>query len=218
MPLLCIALITTFHRLVWIIFVVCLGSHLFLTKRIRTMFIFIFLFILVYAFSSNLLSNIEKNEMAQSFIERRLLYDTVTERFLQYNIAFQIISNHFWGLGGYDTKEYYEIIAEHSMIRTKGNPVVIHNGFLATGVKYGKISMLIFPAMMVSMLIYFIRKIEINNTITLYPFYIVLIWMLSNLSNDLSNFNVYFVILVALVSGSFVSLYNNQFMSNTKEV
>jgi len=217
LPLLIIALITTFHRLSWIIFAVSFVSYFFITRKIKLVIIIPFLLLLmaVYAFSPYLIGYLEGGKSFRSFKEERLLSDTVTSRFLQYEIATKIIADNFWGIGGYDNKIYYDIMEEYSMTRSETKPgsmhsnvYVIHNGYLSTGVLYGIPSMVAFIGMILSMLVYFAKQVNIKNEMTIIPVYIIFIWLMFNISNNFSNFNFYYILLVALLSGSFVSLYN----------
>ena len=208
-PLLFAALITTFHRLDWLICVACYCLYIFLTKGRKAFFIIIACVCGLYVISQVVVPYCEGNQRFKSFEQNRLYYDTVSERFLQYQLAVKFIATHFWGLGGYDTREYYDVIEEHKMIRTKGNPVVVHDGYLAVGVQYGGLAALAFSCMLGSMLAYFIKRSDLCDGRTLCPLFIVFIWILSNISNDMSTFNSYVVVLVALIAGSLVSIRNS---------
>ena len=213
LPLLIIALFTTFHRLSWIMFLVCLISYLFLLEiKIASIWLFV-LIVLSCIISMSYFANPEKytklanRRDVQAFTKERLLSDNVTGRLYQFLITAEAMSKHFMGLGGYDNKEYYNLMARHGMMKNKSEPFVVHNGYLAIGIKYGFLAMIAFTGLIVSMLLFFKKHMSLDRPVTVYPFYVVLIWIIANLSNSISLFRVYFVLLVAIVCGSFVSLY-----------
>jgi O-antigen ligase len=206
LPLLIFALFSTFHRLNWIIFVICMLLYAIINKRFHLVIRYSFIFLGAGIFLFLVIPEILEQKELQLFIDNRLLSDS-GKRFIQYKMALEIISNNFFGLGGYNTKEYYNMAVSYDLIQKKGIPHVVHNGFLAIAVKYGVLTMLSFIFMVISMFVYFAKKISFNNLTTTFPYFIILIWLLSNLTNSITQFNSYFEILIAIICGSFISLY-----------
>ena len=203
-------LITTFHRLDYLIFITCYfiyyiyfnnKSPKFLIPCV-VLYIIFFVTIMGYIFFPKQLHSFVASKNYKSFIEERILSDTMSGRFLQYSVSAKEIAKHPLGLGGDKNNNYLKIITRH-----EGMNITIHNGYLSTSLKYGIFSGMSFLVLIILMLRYFWRKIDKNNLITIYPFFIVFIWFMSNLTNDLSAFSSYFVILVAIITGNFVGIY-----------
>ena len=147
-----------------------------------------------------------EGEKGQAFIKGRLLDNTVTGRFRQFAVTADAMSTDLLGLGSYKTKEYYNLMAKNDMVKNDNVPLVVHNGYLAVGIKYGFLSMITLVGAMVSMLIYYKKHFSLDKPVTIYPFFVVFIWMMANVSQEMTDFSTYFVLLVAIVCGSFVSL------------
>lgn len=224
LPILILALFSTFHRLNWLIFFICIPSYLFLSKDLRIIslrsYVLLMLCIIIsftYFVCSDLFTKLSDGQNVQAFTKGRLLEDTVTGRLRQFAVTADAIHSHLLGLGSYKTKEYYNLMAKHDMVKGDNIPLGVHNGYLAVGIKYGFVAMTTLVGVMVSMLLYFKRHISLDRPVTLYPFFMVFIWMMANISQGMADFNRYFVLLVAIVCGSFVSVYGTGERSNHSE-
>jgi O-antigen ligase len=83
-------------------------------------------------------------------------------------------------------------------------PLTVHNGFLAAGMKYGILGMIVFTLFIGSLLVFSIRHARRGDRVTLVPVYAMVVWTLSNISNSANSFRMYFVLLVALLCGACV--------------
>jgi len=196
-----VTLFLTFHRLNYVILVMCLIAYFFLFGKIRiasVLTVFLVCVSLLYLLiNPSGLRHLEKEKNVQDFTQERLLQNTITGRLQQYAVTAEASWRYFMGLGGYENKEYRDLMVKHGL-----NPdLVVHNGYLATSIKYGFLSMVSFVGFMLAMLIYFKRHFLRSRPETAYPFFIVFIWMLSNLTNSLSVFRILFVLLVSMITG-----------------
>ena len=114
------------------------------------------------------------------------------------------------GLGGYNNKTYHNLMKKHHMIKGSGEALVVHNGFLSFGIKYGLLGFFAFLGLILSMMIYFYKNFSLKRPDTAYPFFIVLIWATANLSNSVSLFRIYVVLIVAIVCGSYAGLLSGK--------
>jgi len=217
LPLLIMTLFATFHRLNWIIFLVCLTSYFFVLKKIRlALFSFILLLVLFfialvpYFAGSDKYTQLANQKEVQTFSKERLFKDTVTGRFEQYKFVIDAMSQNPMGFGGYENEAYLSLLRKHRIDTKESLALTVHNGFLAVGVEYGIMSMIAFSGMMISMFVYFKKRISPNQPATVYPFYAVFIWVLSNFSNSVSEFRAYFVLLVAIISGCSAAFYGEE--------
>ena len=217
LPLLVITLFATFHRLNWIIFFVCLTSYFFVLKKTRAaLFLLILLLVLFlialvpYFAGSGKYAQLAGQKEVQTFSKERLLKDTVTGRFEQYKFVIDVMSHNLMGLGGYENETYLSLLREHRMETKTDLTLTVHNELLAVGIKYGVLSLIVLSGMMISMFIYFKKRISPGQPETVYPFYAALIWALSNISNSVTDFRAYFVLLVAIVSGCSATFYGEK--------
>ena len=70
--------------------------------------------------------------------------------------------------------------------------------------------MIVFCILLISMFYYFRKHISPKEPVTLYPFFMVLIWIMANCTQEISLFKLYFVQLIAIVCGSCLSLLRKQ--------
>lgn len=214
--LLFIGLITTFHRLVWIIYVVCMLIYLCFcsTRAVAAgaicFFILVCLIALSYFILPDTFDDAFEKKGVREFTEGRLLEDTLTGRLNQYRVGIKAIPKHPFGVGGYNSTDYHNLMGRNYHITRRGKAGVIHNGYIATSIYYGFVAMCCLLGMHVLMLSHFWKKIDYSNLETVYPFFIVLIVVLANACNDWSSFKPYFVILTGIITGSFVSLKHSK--------
>ena len=79
---------------------------------------------------------------------------------------------------------------------------------IALGIKTNCCSLpsILFNNLSRTMLVYFYNIISIKRPDTTYPFFIVLLWAISNASNSIISLNMYIIIIVAIVCGSYMSI------------
>jgi hypothetical protein len=121
------------------------------------------------------------------------------------------------GVGDYENPAYADLMKKNNMMESINPgtpywyqiPYRVHNGYLEVGILHGPFAMGIFIAMMFSMLWYFKKRITAESPYSIVPFFAVLIWMLSNISNGVSNFAVYYAVLISLLSGAAMARYGS---------
>lgn len=211
-PLLCLSIFVSFHRLGYITLFVCLLTYVLLFSKKKLSSILIMLIVpglLILAYSAYRAGG------DQSAIESRLGQDTVSGRLAQYGVALATVPTHPLGMGGYENPAYAKLMEKYDMVQwlpdrlgiQHPEPLAIHNGYLEVGIKYGAMGMITFIALLVSLLRYFKKRASSPYRYAIVPFFAVLVWMLSNTSQAAASFNAYFVILQAIIYGSFVAIY-----------
>lgn len=223
-PLLMVSLLLTFHRLDYIILFVCTVSYLiFFSNRKVPLPIYavggvlgiLLLFLSFYMFQSM--------GGRSAVVEERLTQNTVSGRFLQYQLVAKSMLDHPLGLGSYDHPDYVALMSKHGMVvwftdQNSGNsytkPLTVHNGYLAAGIQYGVLGMLVFTALVFSMFRYFRKQVNPDLPYSLVPFYAVVIYALSNISNSVSIFRAYFVVLLAILGGASIAMQRGRLQKN----
>jgi hypothetical protein len=213
--LLLASLLTTFHRLDLLILMACLASYVWFfgkpSQKVASYGAVVFAIFVVAASYVILEPLIGKSE----FVLQRLQEDTVSGRFKQYGVILQALPDFaFVGMGDYTSKAYYALMEKAHMVRAiEGGTAnwhreayVVHNGYLEVAALYGAFAMTAFFALLISMLRYFKKINHIKFRYSIVPFYAVLIWMLANISNGVSTFRIYFVLLLAILAGSMISM------------
>lgn len=213
LPLIIVSVLFTFHRLGILIFFICLTMYMayYSKKKYGMPVLLLMLTIPVMLVLSLYLYQQMGGHSA--VVEERLKQDTVTGRFMQYQVAFESTLGHPLGMGGYENPEYNQLMAKYNMMKwvpdkfgAHPEPLAVHNGYLEVGIKHGVLAMLIFIALLVSMLRYFRRMASGHHGYNIVPFFAVLIWVLSNTTQSTSAFRAYYVILLAILCGSLTAL------------
>jgi hypothetical protein len=209
------SLVTTFHRLDLLILLACLASYVWffgkpgqMAASYGAMFFALLLGVVFFTIFEGDLGNSE-------FVKQRLKEDTVSGRFDQYRVIVQSLPDFaFAGMGDYSTKEYFKFMEKAGHVYTKGwgtsqlhrEAYAVHNGYLEVAILYGAFAMTAFIALLFSMFRYFKQRINSELPYAIVPFYAVLIWMLANISNGVSAFRIYFVLLLAILAGSMIAM------------
>jgi len=209
------SLLLTFHRLDLIILLVCFIAYVLIFGKTRQKVIqigaLVFGLVLV-ALSFQMLDSFIGDS---AFVKERVEEDTLSGRLEQYKtIVFALRSHVFYGVGDYSSDQYYALMEQSHQLYTEDAGTYnwhrvaydVHNGFLAAGIYYGATAMVIFSALLVSMLKYFKRKISKEFRYSIVPFFAVLIWTLANTTNGVSRFGMYFILLIAMLCGSSIAL------------
>lgn len=213
-PLLVLSVLLTFHRLDYIIMFICYASYrAFFSKRkvgVPALAVAVMVPVLLILF----LNVYQSMGGHSAVLEERLKQDTVSGRFVQFQVVWDAIMAHPLGLGSYDHPDYVKLMTRLGMVEWVADPsgefhprpLTVHNGYLATGIQYGLLGMVAFTALVFSMLRYFKKLIKPDLRYSAVAFYAVLIYALSNLSNSVSIFRAYFVVFLALLCGSLIAL------------
>lgn len=213
-------LITTFHRLDLLIVFTCWLTYVWMTgnaqQKARSYGLLGMTAVIGTAFFLIFSEQIEQSDV----VAKRLKEDTVTGRFRQYQVILEELPEFtLTGMGDYTNLRYYKLMEKHQMMRGYkkpgdprwySEPYMVHNGYLEVGLFYGAAAMIAFICLLFSMLFYFKKLIHSHIYCSAAPFYGVFIWILSNISNGISNFRIYFILLVSILIGSMISLHRHQ--------
>lgn len=226
-PLLVLSILLTFHRLDYIILYLCVVAYLAILSKRKLSLSAIALAIAIPAL---LLLSYEAYKTwggHSVVVEERLKADTITGRFHQYQVVWDSMWDHPLGLGSYDHPDYVRLMSQYGMLqwfidklgRSYTMPLAVHNGYLAAGIQYGVLGMVAFIFLVFSMLLYLKRRVDLQWQYSAVPFFAAMIYALSNISNSISIFRAYFVLLLAILCGSLVRLYRkhrkrNEFLKN----
>ena len=208
----------SFHRLSIITLLGVLGYFVFSIRRKRLIFfstasisfVIFSMFLLNSLFSVYDLSQFTKT----SFYSERLTLRTLYERSAQGRNAIFIMYEHLFGVGTYNSEiylRYAESIGQASLkpvydtdvdeiIGIKPYGIVVHNGFLAAGAKYGIFGMVSFTLFCLSTFITFYKRYEMFPMKKyLLPASLSLLWIFFNISQDFSELWSYHALLYAVL-------------------
>ncbi|VAW65749.1 hypothetical protein MNBD_GAMMA09-3279 [hydrothermal vent metagenome] len=220
--LLVMSLITTFHRLDLLIVMVC--GLVYVSKYAKKKMSGPILMILSLGVASTVPAYIVYKSVAgeSQFVSDRLSDDTVSGRFQQYAIVIKNMPKHLLGLGSYEHPAYQKLMIDNNMTKSVMQPdgtkraigLGVHNGFLGVGIQYGVMAMLAFSLLLWKMFHYFLKRATRDNPLSIIPLFAVAVWVLSNLSNGVIVFSSYNVMLIALITGAFVGLFEQGGFTN----
>lgn len=215
-----ISIVLTFHRLDYLIFLTCILFYVFLytSKSNRVLFAVITVFLIGLSIPGYII--LQRTIMKSDAVQQRLLVNTMSGRMHQYEVLLKAIPDNPLGVGGYENEAYEKLMFDNdlsiSYIDERGlwskKPLLAHNGYLAAGIKYGVMGFLLFTAFVVSLIRATYKLIDRSDKTTVLPFFCVMIWTISNMTNSVSNFRVHFVLIMALVCGMYF-----RGKSNTKQ-
>jgi len=220
----CFAVLLTFHRLSIGIMFLSISLYLVANRHKKATHVVILLTILLVSCISYFLSikgysfvTFKKTNMYTS----RFAADTFSGRVDQYINAISVIKDNFFGLGSYDTSKYYKFSAKIGQIQykeiydydkkkvigIKRIGMIVHNGFLGAGTRYGVLGLISFLMFCLSSVAFFyhnFRKTNDNESLSI--LLICVAWLLYQTTQDFSGMNsyhgIYFVIVLALFTKS----------------
>jgi len=224
--ILSVSVFITFHRLDLIILTVL--AFLYMTKFSRKK-VGVPMIILLGLVAVSILpaySIFKSFEGESQLVAERLSADTVSGRFEQYWVVINALPKHPLGLGSYEHPEYQSLMIKHKMTQSIKKPdgtnqvegLGVHNGFLGVGIKYGFLAMIIFILFFWKMFQYFYRRANRFEPLTYVPMFAVIIWIMSNISNGIINFSSYNILIVGLLAGAFVGLYEKGLLNKKDKV
>lgn len=213
--LLVLSIFTTFHRLDMIVLIIV--SIIYLRRYSQRRYglpalLFIFFTAMAIIPAYKIFTSVGGESQ---IVKERLSADTVSGRFEQYKVIIKNLHHYPLGLGNYDTPAYQKLMITNRMTKSVIMPngqqkvvgIGVHNGFLGVGIQYGILAMIAFTIMLFKMLAYFYKRADRRQPLTLIPFFSVLIWIMANSSNGIIVFRSYNVMIVALICGAFVGMY-----------
>lgn len=213
--LLIVSIITTFHRLDLLITMIC--GLVYVSKYAKKRLSGPLLMVLSLGTAATIPAYIVYKSMGgeSKFVSERLADDTVTGRFKQFIIVLKNMPRHPLGLGSYDHPAYQNLMIKNHMTKSVALPdgtrhavgLGVHNGFLGAGIQYGILAMIIFSVLLWKMFHYFRKRATRDYPISIIPLFAVAVWVLSNVSNGVIVFSSYNVMLIALIGGAFIGMF-----------
>jgi hypothetical protein len=140
--------------------------------------------------------------------------DNTWEIRLSYNrFAMDMIQKYPLGIGDYDSDVYVREAYKMSMDFLEGSPLIVHNGFLSSGVLYGVTGMATFTLFILATLShYFSRELRSKN-IGIVIVLIMILFVFINMSQDFSFLGNQIGLLLGLLIGAALSL--NSYVENS---
>jgi O-antigen ligase len=220
LPLLAVSVVLTFHRLDLIILAICAGSYIYFFGN-STQRIFATLGILVA--STIVIVSLILAQGKSELVEERLKADTWTLRMNQYAAIAGNLPAKPLGFGDYENPAFARFSGKHGLLDSYtdryGNwynrPYYVHNGYFEVAAMYGVPAMVAFVALLVSLFRYF-KRLARSDFMFLIPVYATLIWMLANLTNGITAFRIYYIVLYGLLAGSFVAIRSSTLTTTPK--
>lgn len=213
--LIVISIVTTFHRLDLLIAMIC--GLIYVSKYAKKRMSGPIIIILALVVGSTIPAYIVYKSISgeSKLVSERLSDDTISGRFKQFEIVIKNLPRHPLGLGSYDHPVYQKLMIENNMTKSVLMPngkkqavgLGVHNGFLGVGIQYGILAMFAFTMLLWKMFNYFYKRANRGFSLTIIPLFSVGVWVLSNLSNGVIVFSSYNVMLIALLAGAFVGLF-----------
>jgi O-antigen ligase len=206
----CVAVFLTMHRLSWVALIFTLGMIwlLYLRKNLFT-YLFVPLILMVLAlFALNVSwSQLAIGKFGRNLITNRILADTISGRLSQYKFSFYILKKYPLGIGGYSTSFYNQIAYNQGIPLGDDNvALVVHNGFLAAGVKYGILGLILFSLFIFTPILDFL-KLSIREGKNWYPLLmILLVFLVFNFTNDFSFLGDQIGVALAWLIGGYLSV------------
>jgi hypothetical protein len=206
-----IAVFFTMHRATWIIWITSLVIFTFQYTKNHLRSAILISIILLLSIISGYISLDYLFSHNQFFIAlNQRIYEQTIDIRMEYNrFALNLVSKKPFGVGDYQSSDYTKeaLLAGMPLQRSSDTgqmqPLIVHNGILASGVKYGYLGMLAFLLMALSPIIYYFKITFINKTPFLLPLVISLIFLFYNITQDFSNLGYQIQIFFGMLLGFF---------------
>lgn len=181
----------TMHRLSWVALAgtFALLGAIWLRRRLHL--IVPLMVVGIFLLSAGMLvpwEGIVPRSLVDDFVTERLANDTFTVRGDLANFGVNMLQRYPTGIGDY-VSPVYNLEAYRAGIpseRRGGPPLVVHNGILSAGVRYGYVGMILFALFLITAVVHFGRRYLRGQKEALAPFLIALTFTLYNMSNDFS--------------------------------
>lgn len=192
------AVFFTMHRISWLMYVLCIFAIIYFSTSVskqRTksfvllaMMLTAFL-LLIWAIPWN--DIFRTNPFLDDLVGKRLSTDTWSIR-MEYDLfALQIIKDHPIGLGSYGSEYaslayYYALPFNRNTETLQLTPYIIHNSYLAAGVKYGWLGLVSFLCFFVYLFIHFLRLYWASSKEWIIPTVMVGAYLFLSVTQDLT--------------------------------
>lgn len=207
----------TMHRMSWIIFLISIFIYLLYKIRLNEktsmnrMVIIIYLVVLSVFVALLAYFNLPGlTKISQDYITDQLFRETINIRQELNIFGLNLIRQHPLGIGDFNSTRYRLAYVNAGLPFSFTEPLIIHNGFIATGVKYGIFGGLFFLAFMLSVLGYGLKKIIAFNQNGLVILMVCTAMILINLTNEMSPLGSFSHIIFAFCLGSTKRMACNQ--------
>jgi len=209
-----LGVVLAFHRVDMVILAIVFLLY-FLWFKPKFFMLFFSGLLLAGSFLGGMYVVYEDSILKSSVVKERLSQDS-GGRLNQFSSVIDKMPDKPLGYGAYKNTEYVQLMIRAgsyiSYVDDDGEwhkqPLTVHNGYLAVGTKYGPVTMLVFIAFMLSLLIQFKKLSLKQNPRTFIPFIMIMIWALANMTNGIEHFRAHFVLLLGILCGSYVGLYH----------
>ncbi len=212
----CAGIFVTMHRLSWVALIITLGLIwcFYLRKNwLTNTFVPLILMIIVIGALNVPWSQMAIGKFGYNLVTNRILADTLSGRFSQYQFSFYLIREYPLGIGSYSASTYDQVAYSRGMpfVGTSAenrHAIIVHNGFLSAGVKYGILGLLLFSLFIFTSILHFL-KYSIQEGKNWYPLLmIMLIFPIFNFTNDFSFLGTQIGVALAWLIGGYVSVNN----------
>lgn len=219
-----VGIFLTMHRLSWVALIVTFAMiwFFYLRKNILTyVLVPLLAFSLVFVALNIPWSQMAIGKFGYNLITNRILADTLSERFYQYQFSLRLIPEYPLGIGDYSNPIYDKVAFNQGIPFTtaaedsSNHALIVHNGFLSAGVKYGILGLILFPLFIFTSIFDFYKS-SIQKGKNWYPLVmIMLIFLIFNLTNDFSFVGSQISIALALLISGYVSLNSANYISDS---
>ena len=217
MALLPLGVFFTMHRASWIIFSISFWMILLREMRNRYLWIFsggVFATLLLFLVMNTSLTGKLSGGFLDELITNRVMANTLDDR-MEYNrFAMEMIQKYPLGIGDYASQAYAEKAYTKSLLFLGGDPMIVHNGFLSAGVKYGFLGLVTFSLFIITSNFSFLKYYIQNRSYWFPPLMITLIFPLFNFTNDFSFFGSHICLTIALLIGAYISASGSKYIGN----
>lgn len=207
----------TMHRMSWIIFLTTILIYVMFKIRLhektsmRRLTIFIYLAILSGLVALLIFFNWPHlAEISQAFLTEQLFRETLNIRQELNFFGLDLIGQQPFGIGDFNSTHYWQAYVKAGLPFAFTGPLIIHNGFIATGVKYGIFGGLAFLTFMMSVFGDGIKKALAFNQNGLVILMISTSMILINLTNEMSPLGSFSHMYFAFCLGAMKRMVDNQ--------
>lgn len=204
-----VGIFLTMHRLSWLILAITLSLIwlLYVRKRVALNIMSVLIFAAVgITIMIVPWDQISQSRLVTDFLGHRVLDNTLSGRFTYYNFALFMMEKFPFGIGGYLTSFYNQQAYNMGMPMLNNQALIIHDGFLSAGVKYGWLGFISFTFFAILSFMYFLIKALKEGSGWYAPCLIALAFLLYNTTQDFSFIGSQINIMMAWFLGSYVSV------------
>jgi O-antigen ligase len=150
-------------------------------------------FMLVYLNSST------DSLVSQDFLQNQLFRDTVNIRINLAKLGFSIMQKYPLGIGYYDFSVYGQLYYENGLRSISGKTLIIHNGYIGAGVKYGFAGIILFSLFFITELATTIQNKELSLESKTMIALMLLAFIVINITQDFSTLSSFPTLILAFI-------------------